>query len=132
MARLWITRILLVYSMTLAFVLALSIPRPSLATAAQAWTQATLLVVSGACLAGLLLLTRRPPIGWRIAGVLGLLGVLVLGWRGWALLQFARTGSTLQLVSALVTLSLWGALAIVGACSLGRGRFLAAGTSGPI
>ncbi len=127
MARLWITRIMLGYSMLVAIVLVLSIPRPSLATPSQLWTQGLLLAVSTACLAGLVLLTRRPRIGWRIAGWVGLVGVLMLGWRGWAWLQFARDGGAPQRVGALVTLSLWLALAIAGFCSLGRGRQSSAG-----
>jgi len=127
MARLWIARIMLGYSTLVAILLALSIPRPSLATTAQLWTQGLLLAVSGACLAGLVLLTRRPRIGWRITGAVGLVGVLMLCWRGWAWLQFARSGGTPQMIGTLVTLSLWLALVIAGACSLGRGRQPSAG-----
>src|SRR4051794_4075126 len=102
MARFWISRIMLAYSMMLSFVLALSIPRPSLATLVQLWTQVTLLVVSGVCFTGLLLLKRRPRIGWRIAGVMGLIGTPMLCWTAWQLLQATRTGSTLRIASTLV------------------------------
>jgi|GEM_PF-2486017 len=121
MARLWILRVMLAYSMVLALLLSFSLPSPGSATGAELLLQVSLLVLSGACLVALLLLTRRPDIGWRIAGVVGLFGVLMLCLRGWALLLLLRTGGPQQLASALVSLSLGIALVVAGACSLWRG-----------
>ncbi len=120
MARLWIARIMLLYSMLTALLLALALPLPDHATAVQRWNLAILLAVFGACLASFVWLRRRPLAGWRIAGALGILGAVLLGLNVRTILLIAHGGWTAPLLSAAILLSLWCALIIAGACSLGR------------
>lgn len=122
MARLWISRIMLLYSALTALLLALSLPEPSLATAEQIWKLVILLVLAGTCLVTFVLLRRRPRIGWRIAGVLGILGAVILCLYGRSLWLLAQSGSPTFLVGAAIPFSLSGALMIAGACSVGHSR----------
>ena len=121
MARRWILRVLLVYSLLLAFLFALALPRPGLAPTQETLLQASLLAASAACLAALLLLARRPVVAWRIVGGLGLYGALLLVLVGWRLLSRLQ-GSGPQRLGALLYLSLHLALITAGVCSLGRRR----------
>src|SRR6185295_14614781 len=112
MVRLWIARIMLLYSTLLALLLAFSLPSPTAATTAQVWTQAILFALAVTCPVTFVWLGRRQLIGWRIAGALGILGAVMLGLHGRTLFLLAHTGGTAYLISAALSLSLWCALVI--------------------
>jgi hypothetical protein len=93
-----------------------------LATAAQLWNQVILLALAVTCPVTFVLLARRPLIGWRIAGVLGIFGAVMLCLYGRSLWLLAQSGGTANVASVAIFSSLWCALVIAGVCSVGRNR----------
>jgi len=118
--RVTLARTLLLLAGVANLLLALSLPAPKNATLGQQATQVAFVMGMVLCAVAFVQLRRRPDSGRRLTLAGGVLGLLMILWKGRPLLALIREGGGAQAFSALIPLASWTALVLAAGFVLGE------------